>query len=118
MLVVSKSLIGSFHKRIVNLSILRIIYFLKKACNLTLLNLVNLKKSFKLLNILKSPIQFKVGRNQFALFKYRIILYYNLSLTTKINLKLCKQFLRYFYYKNIKNMLSSNFYIKSKTVFK
>jgi len=117
-MVVSKSSIGSFHKRIVNLSILRIIFFLKKACGLALLNLVNLKKSFKLLNILKSPIQFKVGRNQFALFKYRAVLHYSLLSIKKVNSRLCKQLLSYFYYKNIKNMLSSNFYIKSKVVFK
>jgi hypothetical protein len=61
-----------------NLFVLKLLYFAKKEYNLVHAKALKLFKKFKLLNILKSPIQFKVGRNQLALHRYKMVIFFSL----------------------------------------
>jgi len=67
--------ITTFHKRVLNLNVLRLFYFLKKEYNITIFKVINKKTGYKLFNILKSPVQYKIARNQLTLVQYKTSLY-------------------------------------------
>lgn len=71
-----------FHKRLLNLSLLKIIYFLKKEFKkLQFSRFYNLYKSKKLINVLKAPVRNKKARNQFKFETYRSFVIYKIAET-------------------------------------
>jgi len=56
----------------VNLNLLRLFYFFKKEFYIIFTMMINIQKRRKLFNILKSPVQYKIARNQLKLEKHKV----------------------------------------------
>lgn len=98
----------TFHKRIINLNILRLFYFIKKEFNTNVSKLLHKKTTYKLFNILKSPVRHKVGRNQLAIPKYKTSLFLNLVPFLKKLHKIKPKVIFDYFVSNLKNKLSSS----------
>ena len=78
-----KIAVSSFHRRVLNLNLLRLFYFLKKEYNMQISHIINKKTHYKLFNVLKSPVQYKVARNQLTIVKHKLFIFLNLQFIGK-----------------------------------
>jgi hypothetical protein len=92
----------SFHNRLINLNLLKFFYFIKKEFLLSINKIFFIKNKIKLFNVLKSPVQYKVGRNQLGITKIKAVVLIKL-----FNVLLKKKFSKI----NLYRVLSNRFFI-------
>jgi hypothetical protein len=99
-----KIIVQCFHKRLLNLGLLKIIYFLKKEFKKAYIAVYHcMFKTKKLINILKSPIRNKSARNQFKFETYKLLLSFNVA-DAHIKYNLVKHLIFLYFFSIIKKL--------------